>query len=99
MRSRQEKNVHAFLLQRVPVEGFQRKTAVAIAVRINDVRVDFVEPVGAGALSVAREQNRFLDQRMAQEQPCQLESGIAGGANDCGLDVRWHHASIASSLA
>src|SRR5690242_9174006 len=99
MRRSQKEDVNAFFGQRFPGKRLQRISAVAIGVRIKDVRVEFVELGRAAVLAFTGKQHRLFRLWMTHQQTHQLETGIAGGSNYSGLNRGGHQARIPSSLA
>src|SRR5271157_4433548 len=85
VRGGKKNDVHAGFLHLLPREALQRKAAVAAKLRI-----DIAQVAALATLSVAPEEHWLLYARVAGEQAHQFESGIAGSAEDSGLDTSIH---------
>src|SRR5439155_14257336 len=92
VRSGQKHHVYAFFMQRFPAKRLQRISAIAADVRINLIKLSRV-----AAFALASKQDGLLHLRMAQKQPRQFESGIAGGSDNRWLNCSLHQACMASS--
>src|ERR1051326_8984411 len=87
----QKQNVYAFRLESLPAKRFQRISAVAA-----DVGINLIELGCCAGFTVAGEEHGLFSVRMAGEKPRQFKTGIAGCANNRGLDCLRHQARMSS---
>src|ERR1041385_1215851 len=88
----QKKNVHAFRLESVPAKWFQRVSAIAA-----DVGIKLIEPGCCAGFPIPGKEHRLFGVRMPGEKTRQFKTGIAGCANNRGLDCLRHQARMSSS--
>src|SRR5947199_5271960 len=91
MRRSQKKNVYALGLESFPAKRFKRISAVAA-----DMWIQLIQLCYCSGFAIADEQHGLLSVRMAGKQARQFKTGIAGCANNRGLDCLRHQARMSS---